>query len=352
MSARPLSTPPSLASRHLPLAAPEAQRATLRRLPLAREFDEALGRAGLRPLRPTRVETFQVNVGKLCNQTCRHCHVDAGPDRREVMTRETMDLCLAALAKTDILTVDITGGAPELNPNFRWFIREVRALGRHVMDRCNLTVVETPAHRDLPEFFAEHRVEVVCSLPHYLPTMTDRQRGDGVFEKSIQALRRLNALGYGDGRSGLRLVLVSNPVGAFTIADQGAMEAEFKRVLAERHGVVFDQLFCLTNMPISRYLEWLVDSGNLRRYIDSLVGAFNPTAAAGVMCRNTISVGWDGALYDCDFNQMLDMPVSSAAPRHVRDFDLAALTARAIETDRHCFGCTAGAGSSCGGATS
>ena len=342
----------TLSARRLPLAESTTQRATLRRLPLAREFDEALSDAGLWPLRPTRVEVFQVNVGKVCNQTCRHCHVDAGPDRREVMSRETMELCLAALAKTDIPTVDITGGAPEMNPHFRWFVREVRALGRHVIDRCNLTITDAPSHRDLPEFFAEHRVEVVCSLPHYLPEMTDRQRGDGVYERSVRALQRLNALGYGDGRSGLRLVLVANPVGAFTFTDQEAMEAEFKRVLDARHGVAFDRLFCLTNMPISRYLEWLVDSGNLPRYMESLVGAFNPAAAAGVMCRNTVSVGWDGALYDCDFNQMLELPVSAEAPRHVRDFDLAALTARAIETDRHCFGCTAGAGSSCGGATS
>ena len=341
----------TLSARRLPLAEASTQRATLRGLPLAREFDAALADAGLAPLRPTRVEVLQINVGKVCNQTCRHCHVDAGPDRREVMTRETMEQCLRALAKTDIATVDITGGAPEMNPHFRWLVGEVRALGRHVMDRCNLTILETPSHRDLPEFFAEHRVEVVCSLPHYLESRTDRQRGDGVYERSIRALQRLNALGYGDGRSGLRLVLVANPVGAFTIADQRVMEDEFRKALGARHGVVFDQLFCLTNMPISRYLEWLVDSGNLDRYMTALVTAFNPSAVAGLMCRNTVSVGWDGVLYDCDFNQMLDMPVAARAPRHIRDFDLAALTAREIATDRHCFGCTAGEGSSCGGAT-
>ncbi len=345
-------TLPTLASRRLPLAHASEQRAVIRRLPLAREFDQRLAEAGLAPLRPTRVEVLQVNVGKVCNQTCRHCHVDAGPDRREVMSRETLELCLAALAKTPIPTVDITGGAPEMNPHFRWFVGEVRALGRHVMDRCNLTILETPSHRDLPEFFAEHRVEVVCSLPHYLGGRTDRQRGDGVFERSIRALKRLNAAGYGDGRSGLRLVLVANPVGAFTIADQRLMEAEFRKALGERHGVVFDALYCLTNMPIARYLEWLVESKNLDAYMESLANAFNPAAAAGAMCRNTVSVGWDGTLYDCDFNQMLEMPVERGAPRHVRDFDLGALTARTIETDRHCFGCTAGAGSSCGGATS
>jgi radical SAM/Cys-rich protein len=341
----------TLASRRLPLAEAATQRAALRRLPLAREFEAAVADAGLGTLRPTRVEVLQVNVGKVCNQTCRHCHVDAGPDRREVMTRATMALCLEALAKTDIPTVDITGGAPEMNPDFRWFVGEVRALGRHVIDRCNLTILETPSHRDLPAFFAEHRVEVVCSLPHYLESRTDRQRGDGVYERSIRALQRLNALGYGDGRSGLRLVLVANPVGAFTITDQKVMESEFRKSLGARHGVTFDQLYCLTNMPISRYLEWLVETGNLAHYMDALVNAFNPAAAAGVMCRNTVSVGWDGTLYDCDFNQMLDMPVDARAPQHVRDFDLAALTARAIATDRHCFGCTAGEGSSCGGAT-
>ncbi len=345
---RPL---PTLHARHVPLAEPAAQRATLHALGLPRRFEDHLASAGLAPLRPSRIEVLQVNVGRVCNQTCRHCHVDAGPDRREQMSRETMQHCLDALAKSDIPTVDITGGAPEMNPHFRWFVTEVRALGRHVMDRCNLTILETPSHRDLPRFFAEHRVEVVCSLPHYMASQTDRQRGDGVFEDSVRALQRLNAEGYGDGASGLRLVLVANPVGAFTIADQKGMESEFRRVLKARYGVSFDALYCLANMPIARYLEWLVESNNLRAYLDALVQAFNPAAAAGAMCRNTLSVGWDGALYDCDFNQMLDMPVASTAPRHIRDFDLASLTARSIETDLHCYGCTAGAGSSCGGAT-
>ncbi len=346
-----VGTLPSLRFRGSPLALAEVQRETLRRLPLAREFDEALCAAGLWPLKPTGIEIFQINVGKVCNQTCRHCHVDAGPDRREIMTRETMAECLAALARTSIPTVDITGGAPELNPHFRWLVGECVALGRHVMDRCNLTVLETPSQRDLPEFFAAHRVEVICSLPHYRATNTDRQRGEGVYEKSIAALKRLNALGYGDGRSGLRLVLVTNPVGAYLPAAQASLEAEWKRELQRLHGIRFDALYCLTNMPISRYLEWLIESGNLEAYMARLVSAFNPAAARGVMCRNTISVGWDGRLYDCDFNQMLELPVEPAAPQHVRDFDLAALEARSIVVGRHCFGCTAGAGSSCGGVT-
>lgn len=344
-------TPPSLLSRRSPLASPAAQRETLHRLKLPREFDTALKEAGLHPLRPTRLDIFQMNLGKMCNQTCRHCHVDAGPDRREVMSRETMELCLAALAKTPIPTVDLTGGAPEMNPHFRWLVEEVRKLGRHVMDRCNLTILETAPHADLAAFFAEHRVEVVCSLPHYRALNTDKQRGEGVYEKSIQALKRLNALGYGDGQSGLRLVLVTNPVGAFLPGSQASLEAEWKRELLKNHGIRFDALFALTNMPISRFLEWLEQSGNLETYMERLVLAFNPAAARGVMCRNTLSVGWDGQLYDCDFNQMLDMPVEASAPRHIRDFDLAKLEARTLVTDRHCFGCTAGAGSSCGGAT-
>ncbi len=345
------NTPPSLLSRRSPLASPATQLEMLHRLKLPREFDAALQEAGLHPLRPTRLDILQLNLGKMCNQTCRHCHVDAGPDRREVMSRETMEQCLAALAKTAIPTVDLTGGAPEMNPHFRWLVEEVRKRGRHVMDRCNLTILETAPHADLPEFFARHQVEVVCSLPHYRALNTDKQRGEGVYEKSIRALKRLNALGYGDGHSGLRLVLVTNPVGAFLPAGQASLEAEWKRELLKNHGVRFDSLFTLTNMPISRFLEWLEQSGNLETYLERLVTAFNPAAARGVMCRNTLSVGWDGQLYDCDFNQMLELPVEAGAPRHIRDFALAKLEARTLVTDRHCFGCTAGAGSSCGGAT-
>ena len=340
----------TLQARRLPLADSRAQLDALRAVDLPEEFEQALGRVGLFPLRPTRTEVFQINVGKLCNQTCRHCHVDAGPDRREVMSRETMEHCIAALAKTAIPTVDITGGAPELNPNFRWLVERCRSLGRHVINRCNLTILLSPAHQDLPEFFAAHDVEIVCSLPHYARLGTDRQRGDGVYEKSIRALTRLNEVGYGSGSPGRRLVLVTNPVGAFLPGDQAALEREWKQELLRRHGIRFDALYCITNMPISRYLDWLIESENLAEYQRELVGAFNPCAAEGVMCRNTISVGWQGNLYDCDFNQMLSMPVSPVM--HVRDFDLQALEAREIAVDRHCFGCTAGAGSSCGGSTS
>ena len=267
------------------------------------------------------------------------------------MTRETMAQCVEALKRTAIPTVDVTGGAPELNPSFRWLVEQCTALGRHVIDRCNLTVLGLPSQADLTEFLAEYRVEVVCSLPHYRRLNTDRQRGDGVFDKSIEGLRKLNAAGYGDEASGLRLVLVTNPVGAYLPAGQASLEREWKRELDRLYGIRFNALHTITNMPISRFLEWLVDSSNLERYMERLVTSYNPAAAQGVMCRNTLSVGWDGVLYDCDFNQMLDMPVEPGAPRHIADFNLAALEARSIVVDRHCFGCTAGAGSSCSGAT-
>jgi radical SAM/Cys-rich protein len=342
---------PSLLSRRLPLAEPEVQLDTLGRMSLACEFDEAVAGARQWPLKPARIDVLQINVGKLCNQTCRHCHVDAGPDRREVMTRETMRLCLEALENTTIPTVDITGGAPELNPDFRWLVTECRALGRHVMDRCNLTVLELASQQDLAAFLADHHVEVICSLPHYRAPNTDRQRGAGVYEKSIAALKRLNAVGYGNGSSGLRLVLVTNPVGAYLPGSQASLEAEWKRELWRLHEIRFDALYCIANMPISRFLEWLIDSGNLEAYMERLVEAFNPAAVSGLMCRSTLSVGWDGQLYDCDFNQMLDLVVARGAPGHIRDFQRDALEDRPIVVGRHCFGCTAGAGSSCGGAT-
>jgi radical SAM/Cys-rich protein len=341
----------SLHARRLPLAQADRQLTQLSELSLGRGFEEALTSEGLWPLHSTSIDVLQINVGKLCNQTCRHCHVDAGPDRTEVMSRTTAEECVEALRRSAIPTVDITGGAPELNPHFRWLVEQCAALGRHVINRCNLTVLETGPHRDLPEFFARHQVELICSLPHYQPACTDVQRGDGVFDKSIRALRRLNELGYGDGKSGLRLVLVTNPVGAVLPAAQACLEAEWKRELARLCDVSFDSLYTITNMPISRYLEWLLESGNLEGYMRRLVESFNPQAAHGLMCRSTISVGWDGRLHDCDFNQMLDIPVSNDAPRHIRDFDLCALQARAIQTNRHCFGCTAGTGSSCTGST-
>ena len=313
-------------------------------------FEEKLGASGLLPFLATGITVFQVNVGKLCNQTCRHCHVDAGPDRKEVMTRETMEMCLRALGRTEIPTVDITGGAPELVPHFRWFVEEAKKLGRHVIDRCNLTVLLLPKFEDLPEFFASHKVEVIASLPYYLEQSTDAQRGEGVFAKSVEALRRLNAIGYGREGSGLLLNLVYNPVGAYLPPPQAAIEKDYKRELLRRHGVEFNHLFTITNMPISRFLEFLLESGNYEGYMERLANAFNPAAVPGVMCRFTLSVGWDGKLYDCDFNQMLDLEVADPRRAHIRDFDPEWLNSRPIVTRLHCYGCTAGAGSSCGGA--
>jgi radical SAM/Cys-rich protein len=314
-------------------------------------FSTRMAAAGLVPLTATGVRVLQINVGKFCNQTCRHCHVDAGPDRTEQMSRETAQLCIKALAGTDIPTVDITGGAPELNANFRWLVEQARALGRQVIDRCNLSVLLLAPQQGLAEFLAQHRVEVVASLPYFRGAQTDAQRGEKVFARSIEALGLLNRLGYGREDSGLILNLVHNPTGAFLPARQQALEAQFKRELARHHGIVFNRLYTITNMPISRYLEFLIESGNYEGYMQRLANAFNPAAAAAVMCRTTVSIGWDGRLYDCDFNQMLEVPVEAAAPRHIRDFDLARLNERRIVTANHCYGCTAGSGSSCGGAT-
>lgn len=340
----------TLLGRLNPLASPTKQLQVLSEVGSCPPFESQLARTGLLPLHATGITVLQVNVGRLCNQTCKHCHVDAGPDRTESMTRDTAEACIEALARTDIPTVDITGGAPELNPQFRWLVEQARRLGRHVMERCNLSVLLLPSQADLGEFLAAHRVEVVASLPSYRASQTDAQRGEGVFEKSIEALRLLNRLGYGKADTGLPLNLVFNPVGAFLPPKQDAIEAQFRNELGRKYDVQFTRLYTITNMPISRYLEFLVDSGNYEGYMERLANAFNPTAAAGVMCRYTLSVGWDGTLYDCDFNQMLDLPIGYAAPAHIRDFDPASLHHRRIVTRNHCYGCTAGSGSSCGGA--
>jgi radical SAM/Cys-rich protein len=339
---------PSLLQVRHPLASPERQRAVLEesRSPA---FEAILARHGRAPLETASIEVLQVNVGKLCNQTCAHCHVDAGPDRRESMTRETAERVVELLRRHPIPTLDVTGGAPELNPQFRFLVEEARALGRKVIDRCNLTVLLLPSQADLVDFLAEHRVEVVASLPAPRRGGTDAQRGEGIFEKSVEAIRKLNDAGYGKGE-GLVLNLVHNPVGAFLPGGQAGLERDYKRELLARHGVVFDRLFTITNMPISRFLEFLERSGNFERYMDLLVNAFNPAAADGVMCRTHLSVGWDGTLYDCDFNQMLDLPVDHGAPRTLASLLAHGDLSRRVVTAKHCFGCTAGAGSSCGGA--
>lgn len=347
----------SLLGRRSPLAVPAYQIAALNAIDLSVTpehgyFAATLAARHLSELRSARLEIFQINVGKLCNMACRHCHVDAGPDRREIMNRETVEACLRALDQTEAHTVDITGGAPELNPHFRYLVDQCVARGKHVIDRCNLTILLLPTMADLPQWLAERRVEVVCSLPHYRQRNTDAQRGDGTFEKSIQALRRLNQAGYGQGNPNLGLTLMSNPVGAFLSSGQAKLEQEWKAGLLKHHGVTFDRLITLNNMPISRYLEWLETSGNLQAYMELLVNAFNPATVAGLMCRNTLSISWDGRLFDCDFNQMLDLDCQPIAGETmtIHDFDLARLADRPIVTGRHCFGCTAGAGSSCGGA--
>lgn len=309
-------------------------------------------------LSPTGIETLQVNITRLCNQACHHCHVDASPKRTEQMSRATVDCCLEVLARNPTITkLDLTGGAPELNPHFDYFVTEARRLGKHVMVRHNLTVMmdgnpqtgESKLY--LPEFFAEHRVEVISSLPYYQEFFTDKQRGNGVFKKSIEAMKMLNALGYGMAGSGLELNLVYNPVGAFLPASQESLERQYKRELAEKFGVNFNRLFTITNMPINRFKKDLIRLGTYDDYLTKLINSFNPGAASGVMCRSMISVGFDGRLYDCDFNQMLDLELSPTDGATIFDFNLENLSKRKIIFDQHCYGCTAGAGSSCSGAT-
>ena len=313
-------------------------------------FQEKLESIGLYPLKPIGVQIFQINMGKMCNQTCRHCHVDAGPDRKEIMTKETMQLCLDVLTNSPIQTVDLTGGAPELNPHFRWFVEEIKKLQKHIIVRCNLTIIlANQRFNDLPLFFKTHQIEVVSSLPFYTADRTDRQRGDGVFESSIKALQMLNTEGYGQPDSGLLLNLVYNASGAFLPPSQLMLEEEYKVELMKNYGIVFNNLYAITNMPISRYLDYLLQSGNYEKYMNKLTNAFNPSAAMGVMCRNTISVGWDGFLYDCDFNQMLDLKISCKDALHLKHFNLATINEREIVVNQHCYGCTAGSGSSCGG---
>ena len=311
-------------------------------------------------LPPLSIETLQVNVTKLCNQVCRHCHVDASPSRTEKMSAEGIAKCLEILERhPQIAKLDITGGAPELHPDFDGFVEKAVALGKHVMVRHNLTVqldghpVTKENKEYLPQFFAKNRVEVVSSLPYYQQFFTDSQRGQGVFGKSLEAMRRLNAVGYGAEGSGLLLNLVYNPVGPYLPAAQAGLEADYKRELKGKHGLVFNSLYTITNMPINRFKLHLQKSGQFESYMQKLLAAYNPAAAEGVMCRSLISVGHDGRVYDCDFNQMLEMDAvdRAGAKLSIFDFDFYRFLRRPIQFDAHCLGCTAGAGSSCGGAT-
>ncbi|MEM9078492.1 MAG: arsenosugar biosynthesis radical SAM (seleno)protein ArsS [Bacteroidota bacterium] len=313
-------------------------------------FKDKIAEIGHFPLRPKKLEILQINVGYMCNLVCEHCHVDAGPDRREIMTRETMELLLEVIRNTGAHTLDLTGGAPEMNPHFRWFVEEaVKAGIQDLIVRSNLTIIKAnKKFYDLPDFFKQFNVHVVSSMPHYTRGKTDKQRGDGVFDKSILALQDLNAVGYGKPGSDLQLDLVYNPSGAFLPGDQAAMERDFKKALKEDFDIDFHNLFAITNLPISRFLDYLVASENYEDYMYALVEAYNPAAVANVMCTNTISVSWDGWLYDCDFNQMLDLKVASKV-KHIKDYNEDVLNDRNILISQHCYGCTAGAGSSCQG---
>jgi radical SAM/Cys-rich protein len=326
----------------LPLVSPSSNRAP--------SFEQAVAGHYPLPLRAQSVSTLQINVGKVCNQTCHHCHVDAGPRRTESMSQATMEQIMAVLDRTpSITTVDITGGAPEMNPHFEYLVAQCRARGRKVIDRCNLTVFFVKGKTHLPRFLADHHVEIIASLPCYQEDTVNRQRGQGVFDRSIRALQQLNRLGYGQEETGLPLHLVYNPLGPHLPPPQDGLEQDYKEELGQRYGIAFNRLYTITNMPISRFWEELIQTGQLEHYYTLLLNQFNPSAVEGLMCRSLLSVGWDGRLYDCDFNQMLDLPINSASA-WISQFNLGHLDHRAIVVGPHCFGCTAGAGSSCGGA--
>lgn len=324
----------------------DQQRRHLSNIPGGLSFEENLQR----PLVAEDIQVLQLNVGKRCNLMCKHCHVSAGPDRHEHMDRTVFETCLNILSKHPIGTIDITGGAPEMNVHLPWFIVQAAKLNRRLMVRSNLVILHDDPYRHYLDLYADHRVEVITSLPDYHARQTDRQRGPGVFDKVIQTMRELNARGYGQPDSGLQLHLVFNPVGAFLPGSQAALAHEYKQRLASQYGVVFNELFCLTNFPVGRYLEYLIRSDNYEEYMSALIEAFNGSAVEGVMCRTTLSVGWDGKLYDCDFNQMLEVPVDHGAPAHVDIFNFDRLKTRRVVVANHCYACTAGAGASCQGA--
>ncbi|WP_418510973.1 arsenosugar biosynthesis radical SAM (seleno)protein ArsS [Corallibacter sp.] len=314
------------------------------------KFKDKISETNQYPLKSEKLEILQINVGYMCNQVCTHCHVDAGPDRKEIMTKNTMLQCLDVIKNSNIHTVDLTGGAPEMNPNFRWFVEEASKAGiQDFIVRSNLTIIRAnKKYYDLPDFFKKHNIHVVSSMPHWTQGKTDKQRGDGVFSKSIEALKDLNKVGYGKPNSDLRLDLVYNPSGAFLPANQSAMEQDFKKALNDDFGIQFHNLFAITNLPISRFLDYLIASENYEDYMYNLVESYNASAVKNVMCTNTLSVSWNGYLYDCDFNQMLNLPVNSSI-KHISEYNEALLYKRNIAVSQHCYGCTAGAGSSCQG---
>ncbi len=330
---------------------PEKQIKTLENigtnLPFAVKISRTLGA----PLHASAIETLQVNVGKLCNLNCRHCHLDAGPGRVECMGRAVMEKCIDAVIGSGIATIDITGGAPEMNPDILWFMRAAAETGRRVIFRSNLVLLADERYRDIVDVLAGNRIEVAASLPGYSESASDRQRGKGNFIRAIQGMKLLNGAGYGQPGTGLTLDIVHNPAGAFLPGPQEALEREYRERLRRDHGTVFNKLFCITNMPVGRFLENLVRTGNYDDYLSALCSAYNPAAAGNVMCRTTLSAGWDGSLYDCDFNQALGLPLSEGLPSAINGFDYERLSNRRIAIHNHCYGCCAGAGSSCQGTT-
>lgn len=303
------------------------------------------------PLHADTLDILQLNVGRRCNLSCKHCHVEAGPDRPEIMSRRVFEKCLEVLVRHPIGTIDITGGAPEMNPELPWFIQEAARLNRRLMVRTNLVILLDEAYKPFIDLYTDNCVEIVASMPDYHEERVNSQRGEGVFRRIIEVMRLLNERGYGKQDSGLVLDLVYNPVGAYLPGSQQALEYEYKTRLKSEHGIVFNSLFCLVNSPTGRYLEYLIRSENFEDYMGVLRTSFNPSTVHCVMCRNTLSVGWDGCLYDCDFNQMLDLPVDCSGSSHINNFDYKRLMNRKIVIGNHCFSCTAGSGSSCQGAT-
>jgi radical SAM/Cys-rich protein len=301
------------------------------------------------PLRAESIEILQINVGYRCNLECRHCHVEAGPLRSEMMPRPIMEQCLRVLRAHSISTIDITGGSPEMHPDFPWFLQECGFLKRRLLVRTNGVILLEKGYEFFIELYTRNRAEVIVSLPHMDSQMTNRQRGEGVFPKLIEAIRKLNAQGYGQDGTDLLLHLAHNPTGAYLPGSQASLEGRYRQVLKETYGISFNRLFCLTNMPIGRFLDYLRKTGNYEDYLATLVNTFNSAALKRVMCRTTLSVAWDGRLYDCDFNQMLSLPTDHGAPDHISAFDIDKLTNRRIVVSNHCYGCTAGAGSSCQG---
>ncbi|MBM3162003.1 MAG: radical SAM/Cys-rich domain protein [Chlorobi bacterium] len=348
-----MNTLPSLHKRKSTLANPMEQQRVLEETDCSiPAFGRKLSETGCMPLRPDSCTILQVNVGYRCNLLCRHCHVDAGPDRMEMMSRQTMRHCLEALRRNGIRTLDITGGAPEMNPELSWFIREARNSmpEGEILLRTNLVILLAGTTcRHFPELYRENRVSLIASLPCHTRENVDAQRGEGVFDQSIEALQLLNSLGYGKKNSGLELNLVFNPGGPSLPGRQQALEADYRRMLLDSHGIEFSHLYTITNMPVSRFLDSLLEEGGYCSYMQLLADHFNPDAVKNLMCRTTVSVGWDGSLYDCDFNQMLGLRMRKPAPRNIRDFDESLLRERPIAIGQHCYGCTAGAGSSCQG---